>query len=61
MIFSDDVPSLETTLHKAFEDKKVNIVNHRHKLFYVTLDKIKKVIKKNFDKTIEFIDIPDTV
>ncbi len=59
MIFSDDAPSLETALHKAFEDKKVNMVNHRREFFHVTLDEIKEVIKKNFDKTVEFIDIPD--
>ena len=59
MIFSDDAPSLETALHKAFEDKKVNMVNHRREFFHVTLNEIKEVIKKNFDKTVEFIDIPD--
>ncbi len=59
MIFSDDAPSLETALHKAFEDKKVNMVNQRREFFHVTLDEIKEVIKKNFDKTVEFIDIPD--
>ena len=59
MIFSDDAPALETALHKAFEDKKVNMVNHRREFFHVTLDEIKEVIKKNFDKTVEFIDIPD--
>lgn len=59
MIFSDDAPSLETALHKAFEDKKVNMVNHRREFFHVTLDEIKEVVKKNFDKTVEFIDIPD--
>ncbi len=59
MIFSDDAPSLETALHKAFEDKKVNMVNHRREFFHVTLDEIKEVIKQNFDKTVEFIDVPD--
>ena len=59
MIFSDDAPALEAALHRAFEDKKVNMVNHRREFFNVTLDEIKEVIKKNFDKTVEFIDIPD--
>jgi ribosomal protein L7/L12 len=59
MIFSDDAPSLETALHKAFEDKKVNMVNHRREFFHVTLNEIKEVIKKNFDKTVEFIDVPN--
>ena len=59
MIFSDDAPALETALHKAFEDKKVNLVNQRREFFYVTLDEIKEVIQKNFDKTVEFIDVAD--
>lgn len=59
MIFSDDAPALETALHHAFEDKKLNMVNPRREFFNVTLEEIKEVIKKNFDKTVEFIDIPD--
>nr|DAS14622.1 MAG TPA: helicase [Caudoviricetes sp.] len=59
MIFSDNAPALENALHKAFEDKKVNMVNQRREFFNVTLDEIKEVIKKNFDKTVEFTDVPD--
>lgn len=59
MIFSDDAPALETALHKAFEDRKLNMVNTRREFFRVTLDEIKEVIKNNYDKTIEFIDVPD--
>ena len=59
MIFSDDAPALETALHKAFEDRKVNMVNQRREFFHVTLDEIKEVVRKNYDKTVEFIDFPD--
>lgn len=59
MIFSDDAPALEAALHKAFEDRKVNMVNQRREFFNVTLDEIKDVVKKNFDKTVEFSDIPN--
>ena len=59
MIFSDDAPALENALHHAFENKKVNMVNQRREFFNVTLEEIKKVIKENFDKTVEFIDVPD--
>lgn len=59
MIFSDDAPALEAALHRAFEDKKLNMVNTRREFFNVTLDEIKEVVKKNFDKTVEFIDVPD--
>lgn len=59
MIFSDDAPALEAALHKAFENRKLNMVNKRREFFNVTLDEIKEVIRKNFDKTVEFIDVPD--
>ena len=59
MIFSDGAPALENALHKAFEDRKVNMVNQRREFFNVTLDEIKDVVRKNYDKTVEFIDFPD--
>lgn len=59
MIFSDDAPKLETALHHAFEGKKVNMINNRREFFRVSLDEIKEVVKKNFDKTVEFVDVPD--
>lgn len=54
MIFSDDAPSLEAALHKAFEDRKVNMINTRREFFNVTLDEIEEVVRKNYDKTVEF-------
>ena len=57
MIFSEDAPALENALHKAFEDKKVNMMNSRKEFFNVTLDEIKNVVKNNFDKSVDFIDI----
>lgn len=59
MIFSDDAPALEAALHRAFEDRKLNMVNQRREFFRVSLDEIKEVVRKNFDKTVEFIDVPD--
>ena len=58
LIFSDDAPGLENVLHKAFEDKKVNMVNQRKEFFKVSLDEIEAVIKANYDKTVEFTKIP---
>lgn len=57
MIFSEDAPALETALHKAFEERKVNMVNSRREFFNVTLAEIQQVIKDNFDKTVEFTEI----
>ena len=54
MIFSDDAPALEAALHRAFESRKLNMVNTRREFFNVTLDEIEAEVKKNFDKTVEF-------
>ena len=60
MIFSDDAPKLESTLHNHFEDRKVNKINGRKEFFKVTLDEIKDIVRKNFDKTVEWIDFPES-
>lgn len=57
MIFSDDAPALEAALHKAFEHKKLNMVNHRREFFAVTLDEIKDVVRHNYNKAVEFIEL----
>lgn len=54
MIFTEDAPALENALHKAFENRKLNMINKRREFFNVTLSEIEEVIKANFDKTIEF-------
>ncbi len=59
MIFSADARALEAKLHKAFENRKLNLVNQRREFFKVSLDEIKEVVKNNFDKTVEFVDVPD--
>ena len=59
MIFSDDAPALEAALHRAFDNRKLNMVNKRREFFNVTLDEIKEEVRKNFDKTVEFIEVPE--
>ena len=59
MIFSDNAPKLEAALHNAFAYKKINLVNGRKEFFRVTLDEIKKVVQENYDKTVDFINLPE--
>lgn len=58
MIFSENAPELETTLHKHFESRSVNKVNLRKEFFKVSLDEIEKVVTQNYNKTVEFTRIP---
>lgn len=55
MIFSEDAPTLETTLHKTSEQHQVNKVNPRKEFFRVSLTEIERVVKQSHDKTVEFI------
>ena len=59
LIFSDNAPALEAALHHAFEDRKVNMVNTRREFFRVTLDEIEQVVRENYDKTVEFVRVPE--
>lgn len=58
MIFSDDAPKLEAALHRAFDDKKINMVNNRKEFFRVGLDEIEDVVKRNYEKAVEFCKMP---
>lgn len=58
MIFSENAPELENTLHKYFEQKSVNRINLRKEFFRVTIDEIEKVVKDNYNNTVEFTKIP---
>lgn len=57
MIFSNDAPKLEAALHNAFADRKLNFVNQRREFFNVTLDEIKQVVRDNYDKSVEFVEL----
>ena len=59
MIFTEDAPALETALHNAFQSKKLNKINQRREFFVVSLDEIKAEVRKNFDKTVEWIDVAE--
>ncbi len=58
LIFTEDAPKLEAALHNAFEKQKVNKINGRREFFHVPLEEIKRVVRENYDKTVEWVDIP---
>jgi len=59
MIFSDDAPSLENALHKAFDDRRLNKINLRREFFHVKLEEIEGVVKRNFNKPVEFTKLAE--
>jgi len=46
MIFSNDAPALEKSLHKSFKDKSVNMLNFRKEFFNVSLQDIQNKVKE---------------
>ncbi|MNE06836.1 hypothetical protein D3C80_994360 [compost metagenome] len=60
MIFSEDAPALENELHKAFANKKVNMLNYRKEFFKVTLEEIEEKVKES-GLEIEFIKLPEAM
>ncbi len=59
MIFSDDTPSLENAMHKAFSDRRLNRINLRREFFHVKLEEIEEVVKRNFNKPVEFTKLAE--
>lgn len=55
MIYSDDAPALENTLHKMLESKRLNLVNNRKEFFHTELENIEKQVK-SISPEIEFIE-----
>lgn len=58
LIFSEDAPALEAVLHQEFDKYRVNKINTRREYFRVSLDEIKRVVRENHDKTVDFIETP---
>ena len=52
-IFSEDAVGLETKLHQALNDKRVNKVNLRKEFFYSTVDELEALVNE-IDPSAEF-------
>ena len=55
MIHSSDAPALESSLHKKFDQVRLNLVNNRKEFFRVSLLDIKEEVNK-ISPTAEFIE-----
>lgn len=61
MIFSEDAPSLENTLHKKFANKSVNKMNLRKEFFKVSLEEIEEEVNLNHNAVVEFTKIAEAI
>lgn len=60
MIYSEEAPTLEKELHKAFDDKKVNMLNYRKEFFNISLEEIEEKIKVSGIEA-EFTRLPEAI
>lgn len=54
IIYSDDAPALETKLHRAFHQRRVNRMNERKEFFKVGIDEIAEAVR-SFHGEIEVV------
>ncbi|MVN78111.1 DUF4041 domain-containing protein [Hymenobacter sp. HMF4947] len=54
IIYCDDAPKLENTLHRIFHDRRVNRINERKEFFHVSLTEIAEAVLSNHG-AIEFL------
>ena len=58
IIYSDNAPELENNLHKAFDDRRINLMNRRKEFFNTTLEEIESLVRQNHGD-IEFTKIAE--
>jgi hypothetical protein len=47
IIYSEDAPALEATLHRHFTNRRVNLVNERKEFFRTSIDEITAVVRRH--------------
>ncbi len=61
LFFSDDAITLETELHKAFSDQRVNRVNLRREFFFATPEEVRVVLADKVGGLLEYNDSPEAL
>lgn len=57
MIYSDDAPALEKTLHAEYDDRRVNAANYRKEFFRVAVDEVEEAVLRLAPEADFFSDI----
>jgi len=59
LFFSEDAVTLETQLHHAFADRRLNHVNERKKFFFATPHDVRVVLAEKVGNLLEFTEQPE--
>lgn len=61
LFFSNDAVGLETKLHHALSDQRVNRVNNRREFFYATPKEVETLLKSVDGSMLSFVEAPEAV
>jgi len=61
LYFSDDAVTLENELHKAFADRRVNVVNERREFFFATPRDVETILHEKAGGLLEFTEQPEAM
>jgi hypothetical protein len=59
LFFSSDSVTLENELHKAFADRRVNVINERREFFFATPAEVQKILLEKTGGLLEFTEQPE--
>jgi len=59
LFFSDDAVNLESELHRAFADRRVNLINERREFFFATSAEVRQVLQEKTGGLLEFTERPE--
>lgn len=61
LIFSDDAVALETSLHRRFSERRVNLVNLRREFFFVTPVEVRDALVELKGDLLTFDEVPEAI
>ena len=61
LFFSDDAIALEGELHKAFSDRRVNVVNERREFFFASPSEVLVLLNEKVGGLLEFTEQPEAL
>ncbi|MDO8186048.1 DUF4041 domain-containing protein [Conexibacter sp. JD483] len=59
MFFADDAVTVESDLHRAFAERRVNMINQRREFFFATPAEVRAVLLEQVGNLLEFADEPE--
>jgi hypothetical protein len=59
LFFSEDAVTVESELHRAFAERRVNLVNLRREFFFATPSEVREVLLEKLGNLLEFAEEPE--